>query len=423
MKLSKDLKTVYLFAVIFYSLSILLIGASDTADTPSYLSAWEIISRGHIDIFRTPIYPIYLGLLKIVVGVKYFKLIAVLGQYCLFLLSIYYFHFICLRLSNSYNITFWTTAFYALYPGIFTWCNTIQTESFALSFMVFLAYFLIRLYEKFSLFYTISIAGLTIFLLMLRPAFIYLLPIFVVSYFFLLKTKEKRKQAIAGLFATSIATLVLILYMTAFSQEYGVFASSSVSTYNRWHIAREHGLLNISVINDSALKEDLEIYIRDHGECCEVQYIYPEIREIFKKYDLKTLNDAVNSSALSHPMKNISKIGGRIYQASYLSNLTAYGGGVISTITDIVGLRTNVVYLLLFIYTIVLVLWIIQHKYIPWISLVYYMIGTSNLVVVLIGAQAEWMRLVLPSIPLYLIFFAQLCTLLSSQPLRQLELK
>lgn len=423
MKLSKDLKTIYIIAIIVSLLSILFIGVNETNDTKSYIDAWVNISNGKLDIFRTPLYPIYLGIMKAIGGTNYFGILSVIGQYVIFMISIGVFYHICLRFINSSNITFYIILFYSIYPGVLHWCNNLQTETLAVSGMVFLLYCIMRLYNNFNILWTVITTLQLVLLLMLRPAFVYLLPVLAFSWIYLFFKREKKHQAIGGFISTIVATVVLLLYMTAFRQSYGVFATSNVSTINRLYIARQYGLLNPSVIKDSSLRSDIEKNIIIHGECCEEEYIWKEVDYYIENYDTKILQDALNSSALSHPITNISKVIGRVYQASYLSTLSSYGDGYIGTITDIIGLRTNIVYIFLLLYGIFVIKWCIKNHQIPWFSFVYYMLGISNLIVVLIGAQAEWMRLLLPSIPIYLLLFAQLCTFINLKSMKQVQIK
>ena len=52
--------------------------------------------------------------------------------------------------------------------------------------------------------------------------------------------------------------------------------------------------------------------------------------------------------------------------------------------------------------------YIVKNRSLPWLPLLLLMLGASNIIVVIIGAQAEWQRLVYPSKAIYLIMIVQL---------------
>lgn len=54
-----------------------------------------------------------------------------------------------------------------------------------------------------------------------------------------------------------------------------------------------------------------------------------------------------------------------------------------------------------------LIVHIYRNRKIPYLSLLVYIAGCGNLLFVLMGAQWEWTRLLTPSVPLFLLMFAQ----------------
>lgn len=71
MKKNKDLAIIYACAIASSIILILGWGVQETLDSPTYVSAWDNIANGKIDIFRTPVYPIFWGVMKNIFG-EYF---------------------------------------------------------------------------------------------------------------------------------------------------------------------------------------------------------------------------------------------------------------------------------------------------------------------------------------------------------------
>ena len=60
-------------------------------DTLSYIAAWEILKEGQLDEWRTPVYPLILGIFKTLFGDTKYLQYVVLFQHFIFLISIKYF--------------------------------------------------------------------------------------------------------------------------------------------------------------------------------------------------------------------------------------------------------------------------------------------------------------------------------------------
>ena len=410
MKVSKDLKTIYLLAIASSLILILGWGVLKTPDSPTYVEAWDHISNGEIDILRTPIYPIFLGLMKLAFG-TYFLTAAICVQHIVFLISIRFFYIITQELCSSFNISFWITLFYSIFPCITTWNNYILTESFAFSGTIFLIYLIIKMtHQEHKIYCTIIIAILLSMLMLLRPALVYMLPVFFIgwSYFFV---KKQKMIATLGIIGTLFATVSLFSYMKVFENKYGILSSSCVGTFNQMVIAYQYNLINPDVIENGQLKEDIENKSREVS-----------IMTLIKSYGLKDVHNVIMDSYKSHPNKVIKSCFGRLYRSKSKSLFLTLAPGF-ATVFDMIGFNLNTLYLFIIIYTIILLRWIYMKRSLPWTTSFIYMLGVSNIIVAIIGAQEEWERLVLPSLPLYLLMFGQLCTLFSVKSVKQLELK
>lgn len=415
MKLSKDLRTIYLFAIISSLLLIIGWGVIWSPDD-SYITAWDNYSNGIIDAMRTPVYPLFLGLLRLIFGEKLFGLSAVIIQHIVFLISVRFFYKTAQYITNSERVSFWLTLFYALMPSITSWNNIILTESFAISGSVFLLYLTIQLYQKVSPNTLILHTIMMITLLFLRPIFVYMLPVFAVFWTFAI-IKKKFRVGLCGFSGVLISIVCLFSYMKVYEKEYGVFASSLVNTYNQSIISLQYGLFDLDAIENPELKADIIEY-EQYGKDIN----YEQGWRFFGEYDLKTMSDAIRISQKNNAIKWVQSIFGRMYKSAQKS-LFFTGLSGLSTFFDIIGISLNTLYLFLIIYLFIIILWVIRQVQLPPFTILLYLLGVSNIIVAIIGAQAEWDRLILPSMPIYLLMFGQICTMFKTRPFNELELR
>lgn len=209
MKLNKDLKIIYSLAITFSVLIIVGWGIKEPYDSPSYINAWDIISNGQIDITRTPTYPIIIGICKIMFGLYSYKYGIIAFQHLLFLISIYFFYELLIRLFDNSKTNFWITLVYGIYPGIINWSNYILTESLAVSGIVFVLFYSIELYYKINIKNILFYMFWLLFLIFLRPSFMYLLPVFLIAWILCIFITNN-KVFIVGVTCTMIATFAQI---------------------------------------------------------------------------------------------------------------------------------------------------------------------------------------------------------------------
>lgn len=414
------LLSLYAVALILLPLSVGY-GSIIDDNTGSYIDAWSALSQGHLHVCRTPVYPIYLGMMIQLFGDQNFKIAAVIGQFIVFFLSVKPFYCICNRLINSRKVAWLTALFYAAYSGTVNQSFYVLTEPFAMTGMVFFLYCLLRLYDSFSYKYGIFTALLLVYLLMLRPIFIYLLPILFVFWGVLILRKQRRPQVKAGLLATSASTVVLLIYMTIYMNAYGIFSMSNINTINRFETARQYGLLNPDVIENLSLRSYIKKSYELHGQRYEgalpawhSKGVGEEIKYVFAHYDLKTIKDALDASDRSHPLRTITAFGGRAITAIYIPMFEE------QIIWENINIGMNIIYFLFLLYTIIVTKWIYLRKSFPCLSLVLYSIAFANLFVAIASAQSEWPRLIVPSLPIFVLLFGQLCTMYVRKPFKKI---
>lgn len=399
---SLQLRWIYCIATIGVLVNLCLFGWKTLADSGGYLDAWTVFAEGGIDWGRTPVYPFFLGILQACVGESMLCWAVVCVQSIIFLFSVHCFYKLAKILTGKNNITFWFTVFYSLVPGIASWNNAILTESLAISGTVFLFYFAINGWMKVQ---GSSLLGFSIslcLLCMLRPSFLYLLPVFLCFWLGTLFLKSKKKVAYYGLLGVTFATGVVLCYCFAFQKTYGVFTPSGIGTLNQYCIARQRSLLNPNVIENPALKADIENILQS-GKAETVEPYYAEFGKLRSQYPLSDIQYALSASIKSdigHFLKEAVDIAG------YAGNRNIFDSYV--TKKSIIKIKMNLLYLVLAVYGIFLIVGICRKKNIPFLSILIYAACCGNLVLIFVGAQEEWTRLFTPSVSLFLLMVAQL---------------
>ena len=425
-KKNRDLTIIYACAIVCSVVLILGWGVQISPDSPTYISAWENFSNGKIDVFRTPIYPFFLGTMKSMFGETYFRFATICVQHLIFLISTYYFYKTAQHFISVKRVVFLVSLFYATLSFFTTWNNCILTESLAISVMVILIYTIICLYQSQSWTSVIFYTSMLLMLIFLRPAFVYMLPILMATWLYLLLFKNKRKIAIKGISGTLVVIIALFSYMKTFECEYGLFTSSQVGTLNQVCIARQYGLFEPNSIQDPQLKAHIIESYKLYGKRRELEDVQMEIKGLMDNYDLHTLADAISESVKSNPQKWIASCGGRFMKSldtslfpKYLKETDKCGNIVLDLIT--IPLPMKILYLFLTIYPFVLCRWIVKKHAIPLLSFMFYLACISSIVVSIVGAQSEWSRLICPSMPLFLLMVGQICTLIKVKSISSIK--
>lgn len=406
-----NLKSIYLLTSLHCIFLIIFCGRQWYSDTASYIVAWDVISKFEIDMWRTPVYPIFLGILKTILGNDDYLFYGTIIQHFIFLISIYYFHQLSKGIIKSYNISICTTAFYALYPCVSTWNCYMITEPLAIYGTIFMLYCALKAFQNNSIIHIIFYAFWTVFLIFLRPALIYILPVFFIGWILIYFKNQRMTKAVWGGFCTILlSSTMMLLYCQCYYNKFNLFSPSGIGVINKYYIARLNGYLKPENTKNAELKIFLENTINIHGQ----KYsggtdhdLYMETEEAIYTYGLKEISNLVSTANKTDYHSFLRGFSQRVHKASndklFETLLHKW-----KNITDIFGVKLKIVYWLLIIFPIIILYWIYKKKSIPCFSIILYMLGWSHLFLILFACQNVWDRLILPIIPVYLIMFGQL---------------
>lgn len=420
-----NIKTIYILATIHCIILFVHCGRQWYSDTLSYIAAWDVISNFQIDMWRTPVYPLFLGIIQFIFGPEHYLLYGTIIQHIVFLISIYYFHQLATDLIKSQTIALSATAFYALYPCIATWNCYMITEPFAIYGTIFMLYCGYRAYQKDSYTYILGYAFWTLFLVFLRPAQVYILPVFFVGWLLLLYKKNNLKKVVYGGLATVLTTSILLLcYSFCYQNKFGIISPSGIGVINKYYISRMEGILKPEYTNNEGLKHYLQKTINEHGQ----KYsngtdhdLYMETEEAIYTYGLKEVSDLVKNTEMNNIDLLLKGTIQRFHKAANDKVFETYLHKW-RNVTDIFGINIKVIYWILIFYPFFILGWIIMNRQTPWFTIILYMLGTSHLFLIIFACQNVWDRLILPATPIYIILIGLLFKNITLRKISSIEL-
>lgn len=375
-----------------------------SSDTDSYFRAIDVFLSGDVDSFRTPVYPMILyfcrgifgwfGALK---GIEAFQSVA-------FLFALWYFYQTLHWFVKKESLKIIAT-FLLAFPFV-TWNNAILTEPLAVSGSIFLIYFTFALYSRFTPWRAAAVAFWLLFLVFLRPAFVYLLPIYGLWGLGIWLLANKRPAGVATLAAALLTTGLLLGYMKAFENRYGVFAVSKVSLMNNLLSVQHNKAFDPRDISDfpagrAFLADEMEyngvVYIKKRNSFL---YIYI----LIEKYGIEECDGILQRVNNSHntPLENIKTHFPKSRNHSFVISTWSLVDGLYQKW----GITLNVIYWFLGILGLMLIYQLTRRKILLFTFLLWTLCA-ANIAVVIIGAPGEWGRLLLPSFPFILILAVQ----------------
>jgi len=402
------LQLIYTISIIVSLSFILLFHPIEFNDTPSYLRAWDNLSNGQLDTFRTPLYPVFIGCAMSLFG-KAWGWVVIIVQYAIFLLSIKYF----LRLSSGLlneKCALVTTTFYAIYPTFNSWGNLILTDSLGLSLSVFFFYACYRIIKEGSLRHIILMALLLLLLLAIRPSNISLLIPAAFSFLLLLFVKEKRKAGILGLAGVAFCSVLLIGYSSKIKEKTGVFTPSTVSVSNNLTIARMYGYLSPDAVDDPHRSEVIRQNYEKYGEeLTEGPVMFGAIGDLVNEFSVEEMKQLVDKSIKLNPLAWLKALVKRTYFASLMPATTSYTSDIFR-LHPLFPINIGIIILVLLAYSVLIVIRLFKgcfnHESIFLAITSLCVIGVS-----IVGAQYEYNRLILPAMPCVLIIISQMIQL------------
>lgn len=239
-------------------------------------------------------------------------------------------------------------------------------------------------------------------MIMTRPQYIYLLPIYLL--FWILKyfmDKKEKKKVLVGIISCIISISVLLIYCGLMKMQHGEFSMTAVSYINSTVTAVNSNLYKRATNRDMVNIVDEQVKESNDGttaflalNALKEKYSTDEIKD-FAKDSLK-----YDSEYIKYLVKKTINLGtANIGTAEYVVNKDGYQNINYTTIGNIIlPINFAIVYIMLAIAIVYLIFKLIKYKRINWIIAFLTSIIFANLFTLLVGAPFESQRLFFPSI-------------------------
>jgi len=409
-------------------------------DAPSYLKASENLQWhfGGADELRTPVYPCFIATIRYFFDEDSFQKRVVLFQHLISWGCIGFFYHTAKHLFKNTAVAVGASLYCACHPSIMSWNHVIMSESLSVSGIVIISFLLVSYLLRPGYSKAVVIGAVVFLLIMLRPVFLILLPIFFV--FWLARCivyREHRSREAAGLLSIIVALILVVGYCQLFKQKYGYFSISSVTFKNQAAVFVQSGLYRYG--SDPAFNKRLiaaeKKWKQKPGKQSELRtgnaarWIYPtEINSMGgTHYVLNAVSPVTRWYGYDAEFRKYVRDSIRKNRLRYAGYLLGRFFGIFGDKfeeTSLRGTKTPVpcfslnltfisVYVLLLLDTLTIALTLYYSRRIPWFWCISWLLITGTIFVAVVGAYEHFIRLVLPVLPLVILLIAKYVDLIA----------
>jgi hypothetical protein len=383
-------------------------------DSPSYLNFTENLLNGEVNGWRTPVYPIFLKLIRFLVTPGYFIQIVVFVQSLISFSTIIVFYRIVKSIFKKRNVIVVATLLFALSPSIVNYDKCILTESLSISFMVFYMGLVINYLRKPTIFKATFYTLLTFFAVMLRPSFLYLIPLMAVFWILrFILIKIERKICVAGLLSSLFCVFLIFGYSHLNYMQNGTNSLSAVRNLNQMDIIITNNMYKNG--NDFEITES----IKNNCDNSSQLFHWKTHAILYKKYSHSRITEFINNCIKNQPKIYFQKTLLRFYELGNERIATRYAerkNGFISLFNFILKLDFIIffaIYFLLSIDILLILILFFKTKKILWYKILLWSLISAQLAVIVIGSPTDYQRLFVIVLPCVIILFFSYIDILS----------
>ena len=166
-----------------------------TSDSYTYAEKYNTsILRGQVNELRTPVYPYFIKAIGKISGQENLYNSVAMAQKILFIITLILFYFCLKKITKSNIITSVLTIVFGICPFIVLWNIMILTEAISIFESILLSFVTILYLEKPKKSTAIILGIIVLGMILTRPSFIYLLPIYFLFWILRLIFNKKEKE-------------------------------------------------------------------------------------------------------------------------------------------------------------------------------------------------------------------------------------
>ena len=380
-----------------------------TGDSGTYLEFDENIFKGEVDQERTPVYPYFIKIIKFIGGEENYIRNVVIAQEVLFIVTIILFYYSIKQITNNKIILSIFTIIFGICPYIVLWNTTILTEPLALFEMALLVFFTLKYLKKPNKILAGSIGILIFIMIMTRPSYIYLLPIYIL--FWILRfifNKEELKDNLTGIISCAICGVLILGYCGLMKINHNVFSITGISYVNTFITALDSK--SYKYADNKEMVAAIDKAFEEENNTQNVWTIWEKIKDNYTEEEKK---EFANSSIKNDP-NYIKYLINKVFYVSTLDIGITYvemqnSNSVYKSLGHVLlPINFAIVYVMIIIAVVYLVYNLIKNKEINWYVAFFTVLIVANIFTLIVGAPFEPERLFLCSVEnvLLLIIYA-----------------
>lgn len=407
---------VFLIATLeFVYFLVISAGPQYFIDSFSYIEATANVLQGVPDIFRTPVYPLIIGICRGIFGAGGDYAVVIL-QFLVFLTSGYFLYKIGRQYIGKPRPVFWMTAFYLIYPSLVEYTVGLLTESLSMSCMIFLTYTLVRfLSSPRGIMSALWPSIWLMILLYLRPAFLFLLPILAVIFIvFCIKKKLGLRLAVVSFGGLLLTGASIFAYTKVITNLYGIHSTSCVTLINNYFTIRYGGIVDPNLAETPKLREFIEGTVPNRWNHY-YETVQSELNHIVETNTWEDLEKYENNLIKAYPKDFIKTVFMRwdSYARLFpiLPNVVSDFPCKADLIYDFIP-NMGAYCLFLLIMSIYSIISWRREREIPIISLMLILICAGLFITTIAGAQDDYARLNAPALPLFFLLIAKFASVI-----------
>lgn len=403
--LSNDLFWLLLFCGIFRYIFYLFFSVThDYPDSQTYLGYSANLLLGQVEDYRTPVYPYFIRLIKLF-GTTNLIQNVVFAQSVISFLTIIVFYKTLKNILKKRVVIVIATLIYGILPSTLNFDQCILTESFSISALVVFLYFVVSYLKQPAIYKAVLFTFYIFFLIMLRPAFIFLLLVIILFWIIrVIVQKTEWKMSLAGLAASTVCILLIIGYSHLNYTCNNVNNISIVSTVNQLDI-----LIDYNIYTDKS-DPGLSNYIKTNIHKYNREDLSDSIFTLFSPGRIASYD---KNCTLHHFPVYLQKSLEKIIKTRTSSTSVIYAefkegasGRWIEVMSNILSLKFCFLYLLLiFDFIFIIYLWV-KSKEMPWLKICIWTIITAQFMTALLGAPNESERLFVSALPFIIVLLS-----------------
>lgn len=386
-------------------ISLCFLGAQSTFDTFSYIHEWDLMTQGNFPLERTPGYPFFLAMCRLIGGSSGMLWVAAILQWIVFIAVIPLAWETIRMLGCSAKITFFILmAGLCCCAEIWIFNNAANPESLCLSGLIVYCWSVIRMFRNIRPWISAVLLADIVWLLALRPAMVYILPVMALLAFVMLFRRKHLKIWAATLAGTILISAGYVCYCRQVYKQTGVFTPTIVSIVNDWAVSRGAKIVDGSLFPRDRLGKEMHWWVNE----CRDDYTPGEMSRELQYQAAEELERYISESGL----KGYGEVA-RVLRGSRKDHPAEYMAGFIArfkaSANHVFGLSNlTTAYIFLFIYLGVLLWQWKKRGAFPWYGTLLWILAVAHLLIPLLAAMNSWDRLDFPAWPLFLLMTATL---------------